>query len=82
MAWPARQECCAGHGHRLRTRRIALHPVITEICHTHLPIRPDVFQRWQRLLRQDVQAQLDELAALKAVRATSGAPPADVESSR
>lgn len=42
-------------------------PVIEEICRANeLPTRQDVFRRWQRHLREVVQPQLKELAAIKA----------------
>jgi hypothetical protein len=45
-----------------------VHPVIEEINRARPgdPIRADVLRRWQQVLRNDVQPQLDELDALRA----------------
>jgi len=44
-----------------------MHPVIAEICRNQSSeIRPDVFRRWQKQLRDEVQPQLDRLAELDA----------------
>jgi len=41
-------------------------PVIQEIQRARAgDIRPDVFRRWARYLREQIQPQLDELAELK-----------------
>lgn len=37
-----------------------MHPTIEEICRARLPIRPEVFRRWQRELRERIQPLLDE----------------------
>jgi hypothetical protein len=43
-----------------------VHPVIAEICRSGGEIRSDVLRRWQRELRDQVQPELDRLAALDA----------------
>jgi len=43
------------------------HPVIDEICRTrNSTIRPEVFRRWQKALRDEVQPELDRLEKLDA----------------
>lgn len=37
-----------------------MHPIIEEIGRARGPIRNDVFRRWQRVLRDEVQPLLDE----------------------
>jgi len=46
-----------------------MHPVIAEICRNQSSdIRPDVFRRWQKQLRDEVQPALDRLAELDAAK--------------
>lgn len=36
-----------------------MHPVLDEILRAKLPIRPDVFGRWQRAIRTEIAPKLD-----------------------
>lgn len=49
-----------------------MHPIIEEICRART-VRHDVFRRWQRQLRDDLQPMLDELDQLRAEKTAATA---------
>lgn len=43
-----------------------MHPVLEEIARARLPVRPEVFARWQQTIRNEIGPELDRLSAQEA----------------
>jgi hypothetical protein len=53
-----------------------MHPMIDEMCRARGPqdVRPDVFRRWQQILKDEIAPQLVELEQMKAAATPLAVP--------
>lgn len=59
-----------------------MHPLIQEICRASLPIQSHVLRRWQRVLRDEIQPQLDRQETEEPAPALAGASAEGAEKSQ